>query len=93
MSDHNLQITSQDVPTFNCLVHVAKVPEGVRARVANLEGIEITATDERTALSKIVPAFKSFVKQHPEEKTAIPWIEPPLEAKDDEQTRFIPVHL
>ena len=93
MSDNPLHITSQDVPTFNCLVHVCSVDGGVRARVANLDGIEITASDERTALSKIVPAFKAKVQQILADQESIPWIEPPLPANDEEQTRFIPIHL
>jgi len=93
MSDNPLQITSQDIPTFNCLVYVCSVDGGVRARVANLDGIEITASDERTALSKIVPAFKAKVEQILADHESIPWIDPPLQATGEEQTRFIPIHL
>ena len=93
MSDNPLHITSQDIPTFNCLVYVCSVDGGVRARVANLDGIEITASDERTALSKIVPAFKAKVQQILADQESIPWIDPPLQATEEEQTRFIPIHL
>ena len=93
MSDNPLNITSRDVPTFNCLVHVCSTEQGVRARVANLAGIKITASDERAALSKLVPAFKAKVQQILDANESIPWIEPPLEANNDEQTRYIPIHL
>ncbi len=93
MSDNPLQITSQDIPTFNCLVHICSVKGGVRARVANLDGIEITAADERTALSKIVPAFKAKVQQFLAAEETNPWIDPPLQANNEEQTRYIPIHL
>ncbi|MBA62911.1 MAG: hypothetical protein CMJ76_11155 [Planctomycetaceae bacterium] len=93
MHDNSLQITSQDIPTFNCIVHVSSTPEGVRARVANLNGIEFVARDERTALSKIVPTFKATLEQLLSDNAEIPWQEPPHPANDDEQTRYIPVHL
>ena len=93
MNHNPLQITSQDVPTFNCIVHVSSTPEGVKARVANLDGIEFVAYDERTALSKVVPAFKAKVQQFLNDQVAIPWQEPPHAVEDGEQARFIPVHL
>ena len=93
MHDNPLQITSHDIPTFNCIVHVSSTPDGVKARVANLNGIEFVAPDERTALSKIVPAFKASVQRFLNDELEIPWQEPPHPANEDEQTRFIPVHL
>ncbi len=93
MHDNPLQITSQDVPTFNCIVHVRRTADGVKARVANLEGIEFIAPDERSALSKIVPAFKATLQELLGSNKEIPWLEPPSAASEDEQTRYIPVHL
>ena len=82
------------VPAFPCIVYVAKLPDGgVRARVANLAGIEIEADSEPAALSKIVAEFKRRVGDFVTGGEEIPWIEPPPEIGPDEQKRFVPVHL
>jgi hypothetical protein len=82
------------VPVFNCVVSVLQdAGGGVRARVANLAGLECTAASEREALGKIVPAFKRQVSELMGSGTQIPWIEPPAPAEAAEQKRFIPVHL
>ena len=83
-----------DVPVFNCIVYVSPAAGGgVRARFANLPGLEVTAASEREALGKIVPAFKRRIVELMQSKTQIPWIDPPAAAEAGEQTRFIPVHL
>jgi hypothetical protein len=83
-----------DVPVFNCLVYVLRAADGtVRARVANLPGIEVTAASEREALGKAVLAFKQRIGELLGGAAAIPWIEPPVPAEPGEQQRFIPVHL
>jgi hypothetical protein len=82
------------VPVFNCLVYIsANAGGGVRARVGNFPGLECTASSERAALGKIVPAFKQRIAELMHSGTPIPWIEPPTPAEAGEQTRFIPVHL
>ena len=90
----NNRLKPSDVPVFNCIVYIC--PDsggGVRARVANLPGLECKAASERDALSKIVPAFKQRVGELMRSNTPIPWIEPPASAESDEATRHIPVHL
>jgi hypothetical protein len=83
-----------DIPVFNCIVYVSShASGGVRARVANLPGLEFTAGSEREALAKIVPAFKQSVAELMQSQTPIPWIEPIAAAEPGEQKRFIPVHL
>jgi hypothetical protein len=83
-----------NVPVFNCIVYVSPDPSGgVRARVANLAGLDFTAANERGALAKIVAAFKQRVGDLTRDGIPIPWIEPPTPAETGEQTRFIPVHL
>jgi hypothetical protein len=82
-----------DVPVFSCLVYVSADASGVRARVANLAGLESSAASEREALAKIVQAFKTRVAELLQTGTPIPWIEPPATAVAGEQTRYIPVHL
>jgi hypothetical protein len=91
VSDHSQPVP---VPVFSCLVYLAAdAGGGVRARVANLPGLECTAGSERAALGKIVPAFKQRIAELMRTGTPIPWIEPPTPAEAGEQTRFIPVHL
>ena len=86
--------TPLEVPVFNCLVYVGRQPEGgVRARVANLDGLNCEAANERAALAIIVPAFKQRVAELTEAGTSIPWIDPPAAIEPDEQARYIPVHL
>ena len=84
---------AEPIPVFNCVVYVSPVAGGVRARVANLPGLECTAASEREALAKIVPAFKQRVAELMQSDTPIPWIEPPAPAEPGEQKRLIPVHL
>ena len=82
------------VPVFNCVVYVASTDDGgVRARVANLAGLESTAGSEREALAKIVAAFKARVGELTAAGATIPWIDPPVEPASNEQTRYVPVHL
>ena len=82
------------VPVFNCIVYVSRDDAGsVRARVANLAGLEFTAGSEREALGKIVPAFKQRVIDLLSSKTPIPWMDPPAPPEAGEQKRLIAVHL
>lgn len=88
-----LRAIPADVPVFNCVVYLSRDAGGVRARVANLAGLESTASNEREALGKIVPAFRQRVAELMRAGTPIPWIDPPEPAAEGEQTRFVPVHL
>ena len=92
--DLSKHVIPADVPVFNCLVYVSPGPAGgVRARVGNLAGLQVVAASEREALAKIIPAFKQQLGELMQSGAAIPWIDPPLDAEPEEQTRFIPVHL
>ena len=83
-----------NVSVFTCLVYLSPDPAGgVRARVANLAGLECSAANEREALGKLIPAFKERVGEFLGSESPIPWIEPTPPAKPGEQVRFIPVHL
>ncbi len=84
---------SAPVPVFSCVVYLSGTGPGVRARVANLEGLECRAATEREALSRIVTAFKRRVAELLQNDQPIPWVEPIAEAEPGEQKRFIPVHL
>jgi hypothetical protein len=95
-ADLNVSAHSQpvQVPVFSCIVYVSVDAAGdVRARVANLPGLECTAGSERAALGKIVPAFKKFIAELLHGEKQIPWIDPPTPAEAGEQIRLIPVHL
>lgn len=92
----NLEISDGvvNVPSFPCIVYVAaKETGGIRARVGNLDGIEVEGASERDALGKIVPVFKKRVSELMSAGTPIPWIDPPSEMRTGEQKRFLPVHL
>jgi hypothetical protein len=65
----------------------------VRARAANLAGLECTAASEREALAKLIPDFKQRVGEFLDRGAPIPWIEPTPPAEPGEQVRFVPVHL
>lgn len=83
-----------DVPTFRCLVYLARTESGgVKARVANLPGIECRVANEREALAAIVPLFKQRIIEWLASETPIPWIEPSEPLAPGEQKRMIPVHL
>lgn len=83
-----------EVPSFGCIVYVSSTPKGrIKARVANLPGIEIEAASERDALTKIVKQFKNTIQDHIQAESTIPWIDPPSSIIEGEQKRFLPTHL
>lgn len=82
-----------DVPVFACIVYVSKVEGGVRARVANLAGIEVTAANERMAIGHVVTVFKQRVADMHRQNETIPWISPPAPIESGEQQRYVPAHL
>ena len=93
MSKSDLPITDA-VPVFNCVVYVSASAEGrFKGRVANLDGIELEAGNQRELMSKIVPAFKERVAACLRSDQAIPWIEPPAPKTEHEQQFLVPVHL
>jgi hypothetical protein len=84
----------QNVPVFNCVVHVApRDAEGmVVARVANLPGIEARGKNEREALAEVVTAFKITLAAKVARGEPVSLTEsPPLAA--GETQRLIAVHL
>ena len=82
------------VPVFNCIAYVQANESGqCSARVANLEGLQATAHNQREAIATIVAAFKERVSGLHSAGEPIPWIEPPAEKTDSETELFIPVHL
>jgi len=93
----NLEITGDQrpvVPTFACLVYVSQTDDGkVNARVANLDGFELTAATERDALLRVSKQFKAHVVQKTEAGETIDWIDPVPPASENEKVRSIPVHL
>ena len=92
-SDLPQHIPPASVPVFSCVVYVSPTSGGVRARCANLAGLEFTAASERTALGQLIPAFKKQVGQLHAAGEPIPWIDPPAKPEPGEQTRYVPVHL
>ncbi|MCR9118757.1 MAG: hypothetical protein NXI22_17615 [bacterium] len=90
---HAKSIPLQNVPVFECIVYLQTSESGVRARVANLAGLECTADSEMSALRKLVTEFKRTVGELTTQKQPIPWIDPPAPAEPGELKRFVPVHL
>jgi predicted RNase H-like HicB family nuclease len=84
----------QNVPVFNCVVHVAPpAADGtVVARVANLPGLEGRGKSEREALAQVVAAFKAVVAAKVAAGKIVPLIEAPPPAAGESQ-RLIAVHL
>ena len=83
-----------EVPSFACIVYVSAAEGGgVRARVGNLEGIDLAGKTERDALARVVPEFKARVASFIAEGSPVPWIDPPSPPRPGEQKRFLPVHL
>ncbi len=80
-------------PAFGCIVYLSRQSTGMKARVANLPGIEATAGDQRALLGKIVQQFKAAVQDPISRGEQPAWIDPPLPKQPDEQKVFLPVHL
>lgn len=80
-------------PAFGCIVYLSRQSTGMKARVANLSGIEATAGDQRALLGKIVQQFKAAVQAPISRGEQPAWIDPPLPKQSDEQKVFLPVHL
>jgi hypothetical protein len=84
----------ENVPVFSCIVYLSSDDCGqVRARVANLPGLQCVAPSERQALATLVPAFKKRIIESIQDNAPIPWIDPPVAPEPQEQPRYIPVHL
>jgi hypothetical protein len=87
------------VPVFSCIVYVYKTADGtIRGRVANLAGddsgeISATGNSERDVLLNVTREFKARVLTMHGENQAIAWIDPPQPPLENEQVRFVPVHL
>jgi len=92
---HGLPLGEPDSPpAFGCVVYLSQKSEGsVSARVANLDGVELTAASEREALAKIVPLFRDKISAWVQAGEAIPWIDPIEPPAEGEYRRFLPVHL
>jgi len=83
------------VPVFNCQVILRHDEAGqqVSGRVANLAGIEVKGSTERDVLMQITKIFRMQIQTLTEEKTPIPWIDPPEQPGPGEVERFVPIHL
>ena len=87
------------VPAFSCIVYVCKTADGtIRGRLANLAGddsgeISATGNSERDVLLNVTREFKARVLAIHEANQEIAWIDPPQPPLENEQVRFVPVHL
>jgi hypothetical protein len=87
------------VPVFSCIIYVCKAEDGtISGRVANLAGgdageIRASGNSERDVLLKVTREFKSRVSQLHGDLQEIPWIDPPQRPLENEQVRYVPIHL
>jgi hypothetical protein len=84
---------------FSCIVYVCKTADGtIRGRVANLAGddsgeISATGNSERDVLLDVTREIKARVLTMHGENQEIAWVDPPQPPLENEQVRFVPVHL
>lgn len=79
-------------PSFSCIVYLRVEDNRTKARVANLEDIEVEGDGERSVLQKIVPLFKSKVSEQLA-SGGVCLLDPPKAKTPDEVRRILPVHL
>lgn len=82
-----------DVPSFGCIVYLSKSGSGVRGRVANLEGIEVDGSDDRSVLGEVVKQFRRAISEGIASENGFHLIEPPMPKQPGERKVFLPVHL
>jgi hypothetical protein len=101
-SPNSLEVTGDSkptVPVFSCIVYVCKTANGtISGRAANLAGgdsgeIRASGNSERDVLMKVTREFKSRVLKLYGENQEISWIDPLQPPLENEQVRFVPVHL
>ncbi|QDV40489.1 hypothetical protein Enr13x_02950 [Stieleria neptunia] len=80
-------------PAFGCIVYFAREGGTFCGRVANLGGIEVSASSQREMLGQIVARFKSAVADSLANGETPAWIVPPAEKRPAETKLFLPVHL
>ena len=85
--------TPMDVPVFNVVIYVSQQDAKVLARVVNLPDLAFTASSEPMALKKAITEVKSRLAAWHGASETIPWIDPVPKPNEDEQQRFVPVHL
>ena len=95
----SLETPSPPFLCFHVFVYVCKTADGtIRGRVANLAGdnsgeISATGNSERDVLLNLTREFKARVLTMHGENQEIAWIDPPQPPLENEQVRFVPVHL
>ena len=85
--------SGDSVPSFGCIVYLSTRSGVCHGRVANLEGIEASAADQRRLLGQIVARFKAVVAESLQNGDEPKWIDPPKEKREGESKVFLPVHL
>lgn len=95
LSDSSCGTGPGTVPVFNCVVILSPVPDSsrLRGRVANLGEIFAEGNTERDVLIQLTKKFKAVVQEYVQNKSDIPWVNPPESPGENEQQRYIPVHL
>ncbi|MEM6690251.1 MAG: hypothetical protein AAF664_12530 [Planctomycetota bacterium] len=92
-SNHSLPLRPEDPPpAYGCVIHVRAVNGGVQAKVANLEGLEVTEKNERAAMAKLVPLFRQKIAEAQSNGQALE-LSRTVPLEEGEVRRFLPVHL
>lgn len=83
------------MPVFNCVVILSAATGNgrLRGRVANLPDIVAEGNSERDVLIQLTKRFKQTIQDYTVRKQEVPWQNPPAQPGQEEQQRFIPVHL
>ena len=84
---------SAETPVFSLIVHVLPAEEGVEATAANLAGFSQRASNERSALQKLLSEVKQHVSSCVARGEVIEWVDPSPEPPPGGQNRVIPFHL
>ena len=84
---------SAETPVFSLIVHVLPAEEGVEATAANLAGFSQRASNERSALQKLLSEVKQHVSTCIASGEVIEWVDPSPEPPPGGQNRVIPFHL
>jgi hypothetical protein len=84
---------AETVPVFSCQILVSQESGNVVAESANIAGIRVTAKNEREALRAVVTELKALLKDYQDRSEKIPWLDPATEPNDQQQVRFMALHL
>ncbi|MFT5528069.1 MAG: hypothetical protein ACI9G1_005486 [Pirellulaceae bacterium] len=84
---------AETIPVFSCQILISHDSGKVVAESANIAGISATAKNEREALRTVVEELKSRLKEYQDRGETIPWLDPATKPSDQQQVRWMALHL